>query len=749
MKPRLLVVSHPAVLPVNQLVYAELVERGWHVDLVVPDRWKHEFGKLVPAPLPALAGSFHCLPVMLTGRPQRHAYRRRVSCVLRDLRPDAVFLEQESFSLSALQWGLAAHRAGVPFGVQAAENLDRSLPRPVRAWQSWILRHATVVAARSDAATDLVRRWGARGEVELVPHHVPEWPVPRRLPSDDFRVGFAGRLVPEKGLDVLVCAVRTLGPGTELVVAGDGPLRAWLEGADLGVARLRLLTGVDHAEMASAYASMDVLVLPSRTTSAWAEQFGRVLVEALWCGVPVVGSDSGEIPWVIETTGGGGVVPEGDATALAAALAQLRDNPSERAALAAHGREVVARTFGVPAVADSLERLLAHAVPGILRRRPRVALVAHGVHDGGGMERACAELIRHSHEDVAFTVVACELAEELLPLVDRWVRVRVPMRPIPLKFVAFFVRAGLAVRRLNVDLVHTVGAIIPNRADLATVHFCHTGFCAVTGRLAPEGAPPLRLANSSLARGLAVGAERWCYRPPRLQLFATVSEGVAAEVARHYPNIPTAMTPNGVDVKRFRPDAHARQQMRADHGVHDQTCLAVFVGGDWDRKGLALAIEATATARTDGADVVLWVVGPGDELRFRELAAVLGVAEHVIFFGRRSETERFYQAADVFVLPTSYETFGIVCFEAAACGVPLVIPLVHGAGDLVRDGGAGIAVQRDASSVAAALATLARDPARRSARGAEARRRAAASTWEASAASVTDLYRSLAAEARG
>lgn len=324
---RLLVVSHPAVLPVNQLVCAELAGRGWHVDLVVPDRWGHEYGEITPAPLPALADGFHPMPVVLSGREQRHAYRIRPGRLLRQLRPDVVFLEQEPFSVSALQWGLTAERAGIPFGVQADENLDRLLPAPVRAWRSWVLGHAAFVAARSDRAAELVRQWGATGDVRLVPHHVPEWPVGERTTGRTFRVGYAGRLVEEKGLDVLVAAVRRLGAGTELVVAGDGPLRGWLETEDLAGAKLDLRNGLDHSAMAEAYASMDVLVLPSRTTETWTEQFGRVLVEALWCGVPVVGSDSGEIPWVIRTTGGGCVVPEGDAGALASVLADSETIP--------------------------------------------------------------------------------------------------------------------------------------------------------------------------------------------------------------------------------------------------------------------------------------------------------------------------------------------------------------------------------------------------------------------------------------
>jgi glycosyltransferase involved in cell wall biosynthesis len=114
--------------------------------------------------------------------------------------------------------------------------------------------------------------------------------------------------------------------------------------------------------MGAAYGRLDVLVLPSRTTPTWAEQFGRVLVEALWCGVPVIGADSGEIPWVINSTGGGLVVPEGDVEALRAAIVRLRDSPALRRELSERGRERVNEHFSVQAVARELDRALLQAL---------------------------------------------------------------------------------------------------------------------------------------------------------------------------------------------------------------------------------------------------------------------------------------------------------------------------------------------------------------------------------------------------
>jgi glycosyltransferase involved in cell wall biosynthesis len=114
--------------------------------------------------------------------------------------------------------------------------------------------------------------------------------------------------------------------------------------------------------MAAAYASFDVLVLPSRTTDTWVEQFGRVLVEAMWCGVPVVGSDSGEIPWVIGSTAGGLVFPEGDVGALREALVRLRDSAALCRELAERGAERVRAQFSVEAVARQLDLALCEAV---------------------------------------------------------------------------------------------------------------------------------------------------------------------------------------------------------------------------------------------------------------------------------------------------------------------------------------------------------------------------------------------------
>jgi len=372
------VVSHPNVVPHNQRVYVRLAERGWDVKLIVPNRWVDEYTPdgFTPQPDDCFRGTFARVRVARPGVIQRHLYVTRPSRWLERWRPDSVFLEQEPFSIPALQWGVVCERLGIPWGLQGDENLDRPFPWPARAIRRWVTPRVDYFAARSPTAGDMLRLWGARGRIAVVPHTIPEWPLPAARDGRPFTIGFAGRLVPAKGIGDLLSAVARLDFPFRLLMAGDGPLRGRVESADIGLGRLDLRPGLRSAQMPDVYADMDLLVLPSRTTPTWAEQFGKVLCEALLCGVPVLGSSSGEIPWVINTSGGGRVFPEGDVPALARMITELRRDTAARAELARRGREGVERHF-VPAVAARvLDELIRSALQPTATRRPALAAAA-------------------------------------------------------------------------------------------------------------------------------------------------------------------------------------------------------------------------------------------------------------------------------------------------------------------------------------------------------------------------------------
>lgn len=377
------------------------------------------------------------------------------------------------------------------------------------------------------------------------------------------------------------------------------------------------------------------------------------------------------------------------------------------------------------------------------KRRPRLVILAHGIHDDGGMERAFSELVRRVHDRFDVVVLSIDLAEPLRELVE-WRRIRAPARPAALRFLVYYGVAGLRLATVRADLVQALGAIVPNRVDLASVHFCNAGYVEAAGGYAPGNAPLARRLNTGLARSVGLLAERWSFRPGRVSCLAPVSGGLARELRRHYPGIPVEVTPNGIDRARFRPDAAAGAGLREELGVEASDLVALFVGGDWHGKGLGLAIEAVAAASARSPQRLrLLVVGRGDETYFGRLAERLGIGDAVVFTGPRRDTERFYAAADVFVLPSWYETFSLAAFEAAASGLPVVATAVHGVEELIGDGAAGFVVDRTAPAVADALVALAQSSELRRTLGEAALARSAQYTWERSLEATESIYRSL------
>jgi glycosyltransferase involved in cell wall biosynthesis len=129
-----------------------------------------------------------------------------------------------------------------------------------------------------------------------------------------------------------------------------------------------IATDVAHADVPRWLNAMDVLCAPSRTTTAWREQFGRMLIEAFACGVPVMASDSGEIPHVVADAGL--IVPEGDDTQWERTLAELLSNPARRAELSARGRARATAVYDWPVVARQHTTFFLDVIG---RRQERVA----------------------------------------------------------------------------------------------------------------------------------------------------------------------------------------------------------------------------------------------------------------------------------------------------------------------------------------------------------------------------------------
>ncbi len=292
------------------------------------DRWQEALFNVPPSP----DGNLISLPAFFAGRNNAFLYRANLRRILRQVQPDVLHIEQEPVSLVTAQWLWAARGLPLKITFFTWENIARHLP-PLQRWiESWALNQAKGCVAGNTEAASLLRAKGFSGKIVVSPIlgiKLPEGFEPSGSLTGRFTVGFVGRLVKEKGIRVLNEAARGL--DVRLLAVGVGPEQ--VNGEVVG--------GVRPEQVKSYLRQMDVLVLPSLTAPKWKEQFGRVLIEAMTCGVPVVGSDSGAIP---ETIGDAGlIVPEGDVAALRAAIVRLKDDAELRAELSRRGLERVKR----------------------------------------------------------------------------------------------------------------------------------------------------------------------------------------------------------------------------------------------------------------------------------------------------------------------------------------------------------------------------------------------------------------------
>jgi glycosyltransferase involved in cell wall biosynthesis len=378
-----------------------------------------------------------------------------------------------------------------------------------------------------------------------------------------------------------------------------------------------------------------------------------------------------------------------------------------------------------------------------MRPAGEVTIVAHDIGSVGGMERVLAELIvglRALGHPVTVIARTCELPRGTE--VD-FHRVPGPARPVLLAYPWFMLAGSLMLWRLRRGIVQATGAIVANRVDVIAVHYCHK-----VGPVTPSRATFAFRLHAKLAGALMGIAERACFAANRSAAFVGVSEGVADELREHYPQLRERVQSihNGVDTSSFAPGARAVQAraLRAQRALAEERLIAAFVGSEWERKGLEPLIRALATAPAWD----LAVAGAGDRVRYQALADSLGVGARVHWLGVLSDVQLAYSLADAFVLPSSYETFSLVTFEAAASGLPLLASPVSGVRELIRDGENGFLIGREPQDIAARLNELGADTALRERLGAGARESALAYSWESMVQKHHELYTRLVADAR-
>jgi len=376
---RLLSLGHSYVVGVNRRLPQEMskiANGAWEITTAAP-RYFHGSKDLRPVTLETEASEptpVVGLPAYLTSRVHVFLYGRRLRSLLAS-GWDLVHCWEEPYILAGAQvaWWLPR---GTPLVYCTFQNYSKRYPPPF----NWLERYAMARAAGwiCFGSTVAVALSGRPGYTE-----VPMRLIPAGVDMEAFRpdpaarvathrelgwapdgppvIGCLGRFTAEKGLSLLMRVLDRLTVPWRALFVGEGvmegSLRQWAAGHG---DQVRVCTGVRHAQVPRYLNAMDILCAPSQTMPNWREQFGRMLVEAFASGVAVVGSDSGEIPYVIDDCGL--IAGEKDEKGWHEALTALLENPARRAELAACGLERARQRYAWPVVArqylDFFEELL-------------------------------------------------------------------------------------------------------------------------------------------------------------------------------------------------------------------------------------------------------------------------------------------------------------------------------------------------------------------------------------------------------
>ena len=346
---RVMMISKALVVGAYQRKLEEIADHDdVTLTVVVPPYWNDARGKLELEQAHIKGYELLVEDMRFNGSFHWHTYpglRHRVTA----FRPDIIHIDEEPYNPATYQAMRLAQRVSAKTVFFSWQNLHRRYPPPFSLIERYTLRHADHGIVGNTEAAEVWRGKGFAGPLTVIPQFGVDPDI--FSPGDDarpdvFTIGYAGRLVEDKGLDLLIRAAARLPGRVHVKLAGDGPDREALHTL-AGVLNIggsvEIVGSLPSAEMPDFYRSVDVVALPSRTRPNWKEQFGRMLVEAMACGVPVVGSDSGAIPDVIGDAGL--IFPEDDEDALVSALGSLLEHPRLRTELGAAGQARVLDRF--------------------------------------------------------------------------------------------------------------------------------------------------------------------------------------------------------------------------------------------------------------------------------------------------------------------------------------------------------------------------------------------------------------------
>jgi glycosyltransferase involved in cell wall biosynthesis len=371
---KILMISKACIVGAYQKKLEEMAAiNGVELTVVVPPSWEDPRGFTRLEKVHTQGYEMIVTNMAFNGHYHLHFYPK-LRKIVRQIRPDIFHIDEEPYNLATFQAMRLAQSIGAGTVVFSWQNLLRRYPPPFSLMERYVLNHTDALLVGNSESGQVWQRKGYSGPIYLIPQFgvdpaiyyrrdrsvrrerrsVVRYLHVRRPSQPALVIGYVGRLVEEKGLEILLLAASKLIGPWNIQIVGDGPDRDRLEKMVqwLGISgRVTFDQKMPTHHLPHYFSGLDVLVLPSLTRANWKEQFGRVLVEAMACDVISLGARSGAIPEVIGDAGL--TFAEGSVEELHAQLQRLIDDVALREELRSKGRQRVVENYTQEAVAKN------------------------------------------------------------------------------------------------------------------------------------------------------------------------------------------------------------------------------------------------------------------------------------------------------------------------------------------------------------------------------------------------------------
>ncbi len=330
----------------------------------------------------------------------------------------------------------------------------------------------------------------------------------------------------------------------------------------------------------------------------------------------------------------------------------------------------------------------------------KIAIVVRNYSKSGGISRYVAELAQRYAENDEVHIFAAtwkdvensKIIFHKIPVLDFKFLKKIKKHALYNLFeVASFVMASyLKINYTDFDIVHIHGDFL-GKFDIYTAHSCHKAWLDIAKKESSGTVEKLRKSIFNPLHSIILKIEKHNIRNARKIISVSVEE--QKTINRYYGVSPEKIIPipHGVDLEKF--SVRNRETIREKFNFKNEDIVLIFVAHEFKRKGLLQIIEALEILKKD--NLYLLVVGKDNPIPYIGLIEKYGLTDKVIFTGPVSNIQDYYSAGDIFILPASYEPFGLVILEAMACGVPVITSEKAGAAELIKDGVDGLLLRNE------------------------------------------------------